>query len=145
LLLFKLGKPLMYFDLDVVITGNLAPLTEWDGFGIIQDWNAIGYMRGDDRVETPMYNSSVMKLVGDEGHVWDQFKPQMMQRFKRGGDQRWITARMPDARTFPAEWFPSYKVGNHADAPPDGALAVIFHGEPKPASFESGWVKDAWV
>ena len=36
--LFKLARPLIYFDLDVVITGDLTPIVEWDGPGIIKDW-----------------------------------------------------------------------------------------------------------
>lgn len=149
--LFKLRRPLIYFDLDVVITGDLTPLLEWEGFGIIKlaTDKAKAYSNNlTSEIVTPVFNSSVMKLTGNEYHVWDQFKPVVMERFKKGGDQRWITARMLDARTFPDEWFPSYKWGNAGgpceDRPRDGSIATIFHGHPKPEEFESGWVADNW-
>src|SRR6185369_8319330 len=36
--LFELKQPLVYFDLDVIITKDLSPLLKWQGFGIIKDW-----------------------------------------------------------------------------------------------------------
>lgn len=144
--LFEFEVPLIYYDLDVVLTGDQTPLAEWDGFGIINDWSEVGYLAPDGvgKVVTPMYNSSVMRLTGCERHVWEQFRPAVMERFKRGGDQRWITARMPGAKTFPPEWFASYKWGGCEDAPPADSLAVIFHGNPKPHEIEGGWVEEYW-
>lgn len=127
--LFKLREPLIYFDLDVVVTGELTPLLEWDGFGIIRDW------------WQPGFNSSVMKLTGNEGPVWDQFQPSDMTRYP--GDQDLISAVMPGGRTFPPQFFPSYKASHCADAAPADALAVIFHGVPKPHQC-GGWVAAAW-
>lgn len=144
--LFRLGEPLIYYDLDLILTNDQQPLLDWDGFGIIRDWNELGFVGHEpgDRIITPMFNSSVMKLTGDEKHVFDQFKPEIMQRFRRGGDQRWITARMPDAKTFPAHWFASYKQGWCEDGPPQDALAVVFHGHPKMPDVEAKWVADLW-
>jgi hypothetical protein len=130
--LFKLKEPMIYLDLDMVIVGNLQPLLDWEGFGIIKDaW-------------LPGFNSSVMKLTGNETHVWDEFIPEDMVRFQLG-DQQWITEQMPNARTFPTEWLPSYKAHKCFEGYPASAIAVNFHGEPKPSQIESGWVKDAWV
>lgn len=129
--LFKLGEPLVYFDLDVVITGDLKPLTEWSGFGILRDW------------WLPTFNSSVMVLTGNERHVFDRFTPADMSRCYLG-DQQWITECLPDAATFPPEWFPSFKANKCVNRVPDGAQAVIFHGEPKPHQC-GGWVKEHWV
>lgn len=128
--LFSLGKPLVYFDLDTVIVGDLSPLLEWEGFGIIKDWNL------------PGYNSSVMKLTGDEGKVWAKFRPGIMTMLR--GDQDWLNLVMPNARTFPREWFPSMKADECWDGPPSGAIAVNFHGFPKPHQCD-GWVKEHWV
>lgn len=129
--LFKLGEPLVYFDLDVVITGDLGPLLAWEDFGIIRDW------------WLPGFNSSVMKLTGEEGHVWESFTEEAMKRFHQG-DQQWITHQMTNARTFPKQWFPSWKANKCQEAAPDDALAVIFHGDPKPADITTGWVPEAW-
>ena len=129
--LFSLGQPLLYFDLDLIIVGDLTPIVEWDGFGIMRDPKQPGVL-----------GSAVMKLTGNERHVWDEFRPDIMS--KMHGDQDWITRCMPQARTFPPQWFPSFKFGAMSK-PPEGALAMNFHGFPKPHQVTSGWVKEAWV
>lgn len=130
--LFKLRQPLVYFDLDMVIVGSLAPLLDWEGFGIIKDaW-------------LPGFNSSVMKLTGNEGHVWDDFIPEDMRRCCMG-DQQWITEQMSGVRTFPVEFFPSYKAHKCHAAVPPGAIAVNFHGQPKMSQIDGGWVKEMWI
>lgn len=133
--LFALREPLIYFDLDVVVTGSLAPLVDWDGFGIIKDW------------WLPGFNSSVMKLTGAEGHVWDNFTSDVDANMRRCymGDQQWIGEQVPDARTFPKAWFPSYKATPGCqDAVPADAMACIFHGLPKPCQIAEGWVPELW-
>ena len=130
---YKLREPLICLDLDIVITGSLGPLLAWDGFGIIDDW----WMPG--------FNSSVMVLTGNEGHVWDAFTPDVM-RSRPAGDQQWITEQMPGAKTFPAEWFPSWKANRCGEfgEPLPGSIATIFHGSPKPADIKVGWVPKHW-
>lgn len=129
--LFKLREPMIFFDLDVVITGDLQRLIDWEGFGIIQDW------------WQPCFNSSVMKLTGNEGFVWDRFDNTVMNRMH--GDQDWITAvtAMRRTATFPSTWFPSYKADKCEARKPDDAVAVIFHGNPKPHVL-GGWVAEEW-
>lgn len=128
--LFSLGEPLVYFDLDMVLTGDLSRLVKWEGFGILQDcW-------------LPICNSSVMKLTGNEQRVWDEFHPGIMRELR--GDQDWINTVMPDAPTFPRAWFPVFKADGCTAGPTDGAMAVNFHGFPKPGQISSGWVPDYW-
>ncbi len=114
--LFKYSEPFLQFDLDVVITGSLQPLIDWDGFGIIKDYE-----------------------VG----IWDRFNPDMMKSF-HGGDQHYISHMMPGAKTFPKEWFPSYKADKCQAGVPAEAIACIFHGRPKPHEC-NGWVAKTWV
>jgi hypothetical protein len=131
--IFEMRRPLIYLDLDVVMVGDLQPLLEWDGFGVIRNpW-------------LPGYNSSVMKLTGNEGFVWDRFTPGVMASFR--GDQDWLNVAYPTAPTFPPEWFPSWKISKlfKLDAPPPDAIAVNMHGFPKPAQITHGWVKDYWT
>lgn len=130
--LFKLREPLVYFDLDVVMVGDPAPLASIKEFTSIKDW----WM--------PMLNSSVMVLTGQEGHVFDFFNPHRDISRMWAGDQQWITERVPHARHFPAEWFPSYKANGCQQRFPSGAIAVIFHGNPKPADIDQGWVPAMW-
>ena len=131
LYLFSLGVPLLYFDLDVVIVDDLKPLLSWEGFGILDDW------------WLPGFNSSVMKLTGTEDHVWSAFRLEHTKTLRQG-DQQWISMMLPEAKTFPGEWFPSYKASKCQEAIPDGARAVIFHGQPRPHEV-GGWVKEKWV
>lgn len=132
------GDQIIYFDLDVAITGRLEDLK--DRKGIIQDWL------------WPCYNSSVMRWDhGEHREIWERFTPDLIDKPGRmdvgypkgvvnGGDQEWIT-ECGGWDTFPPEWFRSYRQSH--DWPPAGSKAVIFHGEPKPDACE-GWVKDVW-
>jgi len=142
------GDRIIYFDLDVAITGRLEELAERKG--IIWDFN------------WPMFNSSVMAWDhGDHRAVWENFIPEVMERPSdpdiapllpkgqiNGGDQEYLTrlARErvdPDPwETFPGDWFRSYR-DCHA-WPPNGCKAVIFHGSPKPSEVTAGWVPNVW-
>lgn len=128
--LFKIGRPLIYFDLDVVVTGDVTPLTNIETFSIIKDW------------WWPGFNSSVMVLTGNERHVYDRFRPELIEHLPMG-DQQWITQQMPGAELLPADWFPSFKADDCRAAPKAGAKAVVFHGMPKPHEC-GGWVAQAW-
>lgn len=134
---FRIGKPCLYLDLDIVITGDLTPAIETEEFTILRDW------------WLPGYNSSVMRLTGNETHVWDNFakNPQAVMHRCGWGDQQWVTEQMPGARTFPAHWFPSYKASrlHEKPEPPEDAVAVIHHGRPKPHEITEGWVARYWV
>ena len=131
--LLSLGQPLIYFDLDIVITGSLEPLLAWEGFGIIKN----PWLKG--------FNSSVMKLTGQERPLLDQWIPGAMATMR--GDQDWLFAAWPEAPVFPVEWFPSWKVHRlfMLDGPPPGAISVICHGFPKPHEIAGGWLTDHWT
>lgn len=135
------GQRVVYFDLDVAITGRLEDLVERTG--IIQDWH------------WPCYNSSVMVWDhGDHPQIWRGFAHDLIDAPVRpalqgllpagqvnGGDQEWIT-ECSRWDTFPRDWFVSYREA-HA-WPPANAKAVIFHGDPKPPEVASGWVPNVW-
>ena len=130
--LFKPGlfpQGAFYLDLDVVVVGDLTPATQVTEFTLIKDW------------WLPGFNSSVMRLTGNED-LWDKFDPNARAKYYMG-DQHFISEMMPDAETFPPEWFPSYKANRCQDGPPNDAMAVIFHGEPKPSQL-GGWVREKW-
>jgi hypothetical protein len=95
--LFEMRRPLLYFDLDMVIVGDIQPLLDWQGFGILK--NQWADLEG--------YNSSVMKLTGNEGFVWDKFHPGVMAL---RGDQDWLNVCYPKQPTFPPQWVPSFKL-----------------------------------
>lgn len=143
------GERIVYFDLDVCITGRLEDMVERKG--IIRDWN------------WPCFNSSVM--VWDHGEheaAWDLFSRQVMDApigvvpadllplgVANGGDQEWLTyldktGQDPDVwAVLPPSWCLSYR--KHAKAwPPNGCKVVVFHGQPKPPDVEGGWVEQTW-
>jgi hypothetical protein len=138
--LYALRRPLIYFDLDMVICGDLQRLLDWEGFGTLENsWaDIMGHPVG--------YNTSVLKLTGNEGFVWEKFHPGILAL---RGDQDWLNVVYPGQPTFPRAWFPSYKIDKlyKHDAPPHGAMACNFHGQPKPHEFTEahGWVKDYWT
>lgn len=128
--LFKPGLfngKVLYLDLDVCITGSLAPLIT--SHGIIKDWHL------------PTYNSSVMVWnAGDHADIWEKFTPDIATRLH--GDQDWIT-ELGGWELIPTEWCVSYR--SHArDNPPENAKVVCFHGEPKPHDYPSQWVGPIW-
>ena len=126
------GDRVLYFDLDVAITGRIEELVETTG--IIRDWHQ------------PEYNSSVMCWdAGEHSEIWQSFIPQVMEQMH--GDQNWITMcdankERPEWLPFKRDWILSFKA--HAqDWPPNDARVIVFHGEPKPHEC-GGWVKDVW-
>lgn len=134
------GERVMYFDLDVCITGRLEDLPK----GIIRDW-----LWGT-------YNSSVMSWDhGEHREVIERFNPLDIERPGRlvdmealpkgqinGGDQEWIT-EVGGWPIFPAEMCVSYRL--HATAwPPSESKVVCFHGKLKPADVVGGWVPNVW-
>lgn len=138
---WEAGERVVYFDLDVAITGRLEDLAERKG--IIQDWH------------WPCFNSSVM--VWDHGEhrdAWEAFTPERVARPAspelasllpahaiNGGDQELLT-EIGGWETFPAEWFASYR--SATAWPPNNCKAVIFHGQPKPHEVSGGWVPNVW-
>lgn len=137
------GERVVYFDLDVAITGRLEDLVETKGIARDYGW--------------PTYNSSVM--VWDHGEhrdAWDRFSPEIMTRAPgplvpaealpagtpNGGDQEFLT-EIGGWDLLPAEWCVSYKWQALA-WPPSGSKVVIFHGDPKPTEIAKGWVPNVW-
>jgi len=128
---------ILFLDLDVVITGDLDPMLEHNAdFVIAQDWPP------EVRPHDTGYNSSVFLLrVGSRQAVWNNFGPAVMTEYP--GDQDWIRAAIPDEQRFDYDWTPSYKLRQLQAAAPQGAKAVIFHGDPKPPDC-GGWVNKMW-
>lgn len=136
------GTRVVYFDLDVAITGRLEELVETPG--ISQD---VGW---------PCYNSSVM--VWDHGQhreVWERFRPEIMSApgnvvpqkllpagTVNGGDQEYLT-EVGGWETFPEGWCVSYR-WQAQDWPPNGSKVVQFHGPTKPHEVTGGWVPNIW-
>lgn len=161
------GTTILYFDLDVVVTGQLDDLVSCrpeENFLGQPDWN---------RPLCPQFNSSVMRLAaGTHAEVAESFRESVAtgklrrrhgwdgttrrndkvvywrgwRRF--GGDQEWISAalrpkRSVRSRAFPPGWIVSYKKHARGGLPP-GAKVVVFHGSPKPHEVANEYVREHW-
>jgi hypothetical protein len=131
--LFSLERELLFFDLDCVIVGDIAPLFHVERFTICKDpW-------------APGYNSSVMKITPGLGFVWQQFmraRPDLSHRLN--GDQDFLNLTLLDAALFDPAWCLSYKAHVRGKALPDSASVVYFHGEPKMNGVGDAWVRENW-
>lgn len=156
--------PIIYLDLDLVITGNIDFLINCDGdFLIIKNWS-----------KNLMYNSSVMRFDAERfSYVWTKFFSDRNNIINRlNGDQEWIFECVPQANFWPEEKIVSYKKSLDSKWLPflqktylpscltkapnfldtkikDEISIVIFHGKPDPVdvAFSSykNWKKASFV
>jgi hypothetical protein len=133
--LADLSGPVLYLDLDVVITGSLEPLYDFPGkFCIIENWTQRGRGIG---------NSSVVKFtVGEQGHIVDDMENEPRRIASSYYGEQHFVSRHADGLTFwPAQWCRSFKVHCMPPRPlewaltprlPRDARVIVFHGSPKP-------------
>ena len=161
---FPLEGNILYFDLDVIICGNINALFDYmpGKFLICRDFNR------SLRSDWNRMNSSVFRLKSRSlGFVYDVFMenaPMNMRRFH--GDQDWIwdqLGRHNDLWQFwPDDWIMSYKweMRDRADLHVvqgkrnfkdkkqplvlDNTSVAVFHGEPHPHEVQDEWVKENW-
>ena len=140
---FPKGDRVIYFDLDLVITGLLDPLLTYDGkFAMLQD-----------RCYHNVLNSGVMMWeAGAYPEIWDKWNEEGRPEFE-GGDQVWIqyclkkyVGERPDLlQALYPEKFYSFKLESlNKAAPPKNAMVVYFHGEPRPHNCGVEWVRNVW-
>lgn len=153
--------PLLYFDLDTVITGNI-------------DWiwqtptNYLWAVRDFKHLWRPGFNginSSVMWWdTRKYAYIWENFKQQNLTQImtKYHGDQDYITDMIPvpDRRFFDLHRVQSYRwqcldggydfdkrrhliPGNGTQIPIDTSI-LIFHGNPKPAQVPDQLIQHHW-
>ena len=120
--LADIGERILFFDLDVVITGSIEPLLRCESDFAIMD---------NDYV--PGYNTSVMLLrTGARPDVWDNFSATEADKF--GGDQDWVAINAPDGELWPDGWRVPYRL-RAAKAPPPDCKVVCFCGRPNPDKY----------
>lgn len=131
--------PLLFFDLDVVITGSLDELASYPApLVAIQDWHLAKTL-----------NSSVMRIEpGQAADVWSLYKvnpAEVQKRFRTGGDQSFITMVAGNRfTTWPGQWCRSYR-SHCKDGPPEGCRVAVMHGSPKPHELTHlAWVREHW-
>lgn len=137
------GRRFAVIDLDVVVTGDLAPLLA--GPEPVRIW--------DQAVGEP-YNSSLFALEPGFGNeVWTACIPTAVAEAKAKawrwtGDQSWVAHVLgPEMPTFgERHGVIQYRPKMHRAAMPAGTLAAFMCGpyEPRTEAQESEWVMQAW-
>lgn len=127
----ELGSHLLYFDVDVVITGSIDPLLFYDSdFAIARN------------CYVPIFSSSVMRFKnGSWPCIWSDFSKINAERY--GGDEIWIASKVPDADVFPDDWCKIYRL-HAAQVVSEGSIVVSFGGEPNPGDYPAPWVENYW-
>ena len=123
--LFEPGRfqgRVLYFDLDVTIKGRLDDLADYAApFVIVKDWFQFGF------------NSSVIAWDADVAdHVFTEFDYVRDAPNFKGGDQSWITHKMPGADKFPKAWVQSFKNACLHGGFEPYLRVIAFHGWPRP-------------
>lgn len=148
--LHDLEGDVLFFDLDVVITGNIDDFFDYHPgkFCVAQNWTQM-----DKRIG----NTSIYRFpVGKMTRIFDDFDSdpeQILARFRI--EQQYISAVSPEMIFFPPEWCVSFKhlllppwPMNFVRTPhlPPGTKVVAFTGKPDPDEARDGkWpVKSAW-
>jgi hypothetical protein len=153
---------LLYFDLDVVITGSLDWILDLPrrSFWAIHDFRRLW------KPTSRTINSSVMYFNTVEyRYVWDKFQQDSLQsvtnRYK--GDQDFITAAIDPShlryfdlnRILSWRWqivndgFRRHRGSNIVDIRelviPNSASVLIFHGNPKPHEIDNKLIDKYWI
>ena len=140
----------LYFDLDVVITGDLRPLVaDWSGRPrFIRNWVGAKTAR---RTEYDRINSSVVLYDGSGcGRILDRFHEapdEILSRYP--GDQGFVHDCLADEAEFFQEGLcvsfkrhciPRFPLNLFiAPAVPKGNCVVVFHGRPDPHEAAAGY------
>lgn len=143
------GRRVFCFDLDVVITGNLDEILNYQGkFGVCE----AAYSPG-------AYGGSLVSFVGGDRELrWRLWNPLLMmprcvEQNTRGSERVWYRmalASMKNEVNFWQELFPGQVASYKGDCrnvghPPPGARVVRFHGLPRPHQVGEDWVKRCWT
>jgi hypothetical protein len=144
--LFKIEGPVLFFDLDTLIVGDLA-----DVAAEALKWPLVTLQ---DFYRPSGLGSGVMAWNGQAGGVefiYQKFavSPSLFMASVVGGDQAFIEFAVIRAKVqrwqavLPGQ-FVSYKADNCVTAAPKDSRVLCFHGKPKQSDLVGSWVYDTW-
>lgn len=144
---------LLYFDLDMVICGNIDALAALAiPMGICENFTKIRQERsGASSTWNCAFGSCVMLLSPNYGQpVWDSFdrnRQHHIEKAGRMGDQKIIENIGPAGVTIlqdllPPGFFCHYK--DFMSAPDSRAAVLVFAGNQKPHNTSVPWARDLW-
>lgn len=143
---------LLYLDLDMVVTGDVRPFVDFDGLentGAPEGLMATGSRFRPSRAK--QINSTLMSIPFGFGQkIWrrfTRFRPWVTWRY--GGDSRFVESVIGADTVRWQTLFPgcllSYKRDvRNADALPEGAVFVSFHGKPDPDEVDDPIIREHW-
>lgn len=135
----------VYFDLDVVITGNLDEMVSkysQTSFACPLNWAQSGHGGCQSSVMMWKANHNISQV----NYLFDPAIAHWPPRNEPGilwGDQEWIT-QLRDTQKIQVCPIPDgiYSYKYHCrDGLPSDARVVVFHGEPKPSAVKEDWFK----
>ena len=129
--LFKLEPPVIYFDLDTMITGSLDELA---GVALLHPFVILRDFYREKGLQSAMMAwHSPQRRLYEDFRDWDEH---WQQKLGKRGDQAFLEEKLKGA---PAKWqdvLPgqvcSYKVHVKNKGVPQNCRVVCFHGRPKP-------------
>lgn len=142
---------ILYFDLDMIVTGDLAPLAAYAGaFGICANFTRrAGFSYWPCR-----YGSCVMSFPRGalDDRIWRPFlarREALIEEAGKYGDQFTIQELYPDADllqdVMPPRYFAHFKRDLDSRRRPGPETSVlVFGGPPRPHEVDVRWCKDLW-
>lgn len=151
--LLRDAERVLYFDLDSIICGDLAPLADWPGaFGICESFTRLA----GHSTWPCAYGSAVMSIRRDWGRdLWDEFdrtRDRVMLNCPRGDQQAIEVIALTlglEVRLLQRELEPGFFLGyrdlaRHHAAQPPGSAVICFGGRSKPHNCGVLWARRHW-
>lgn len=136
--------PVLYLDLDTLVTGDLSELASYAGpLAMVTDF----YRPQFAQTGVMAWNPGPLT----DG-LWETFlaAPQFLEMQRTRDDGQWMHLYTVQRRTLPdrlQDLYPGQVVSYKVDAtlgPPPNARLVCFHGQPKQDNPRSGWANAEW-
>lgn len=145
------GSRILYFDLDMIVVGDLAPLAAYDGpFGICANFTK----RAGHPSWPCRYGSCVMSFPKGalDARIWRPFRARQadwIEEAGKFGDQFTIQELHPDADllqdVMPPRFFAHFKRDLGRRDPPAAETSVlVFGGPPRPHEVHLPWCRKLW-
>lgn len=140
--------PLLYLDLDMVITGDISPLvTDTSRSICLRD-----LYRGS-RKRNAIQSTLMLLTEEDRALVWDAFMTDPKRWMGRRSDQDVYEAVLRNRVAYFQDTHPGMVVGYKSEVrkrnlskPPEDARIVVFHGNPRPWSkMAPDWARRAFA
>lgn len=142
----EIGERVLLLDIDLVATGELAPLVE-------READFIGWRPRAQWGHTDRYGGGIYLLrTGSRRHVWEEFRglssiEEARRRGYRGSDQAWISHSLGAREEVWSDAAGIYSIRDLRNGLlplPRDARIVQFNGPQKPWSTSLAWAREHW-